>query len=724
MSTRTASTRTARSFCRICAGNCALLLTIDNDRVVAARGDKSNPQTGGYACIKGLYLHEAHNSADRILHPLKRGGDGTFHRVPLDQALDEIAASVRDLIRSHGPDSIGAFRGTMNYSNLSANHMLPDWLRALGSSSFYSTMTIDQSAKWVTFERLGGWAAGHDAYELSDVLLMVGTNPLVSLSTFNCVLQNPLKALKAFRARGGKLIVIDPRRTETARYADVHLQPRPGEDSCLMAGLLRIILERGWHDRAFCRDFVAGLPQLRAAVDPFTPDYVAARADVPKSDLLRAAETFALTGKRGSAASGTGPNMAAHSNLAEHLIECLNVVCGRYARPGDPVSNPGVLCGRAPRRAEVIAPRRSWASSSVRSASGFGTLFGQKMTGALADDIVSEGPGKIRALFVDGGNLALALPDQNKIVAALRQLPLLVTIDPFMTATARLSHYILPPKMMFERADLPSRDYESIILFRSYSQFAAPVVPAPQGSELIEDWYPFWAIAKRLGRQIIYDGEPLNMEQAPLTEDLLAILSRHSTIPFAEIQARDGGHIYTVEPQFVEPGECTARFDVMPEDVRLELRDYFGAGHAELDAQQPPTYRLIVRRMREVQNTMYHELPQIRRRVRQNPALLHPLELAQLGLREGDSVAIVSAHGRIRTIVGSDDSLRRDVVSLTHGWGTLPGDASPDGNGACSNQLTSDAIRDPINAMPVFSGFSVRIEKCASLGDTGVIDEQ
>ena len=215
------STRTARSFCRICAGNCALLLTIEDDRVIGARGDKSNPQTGGYACIKGLFLHEAHNSPHRLLHPLKRGGDGMFHRIPLEQALDEIAASVGQLIESHGADSIGAFRGTMNYSNLSANHMLPDWLRALGSSSFYSTMTIDQSAKWVTFERLGGWAAGHDPYELSDVLLLVGTNPLVSLSTFNCVLQDPLKALKSFRARGGKLIVIDPRRTETARHADV-----------------------------------------------------------------------------------------------------------------------------------------------------------------------------------------------------------------------------------------------------------------------------------------------------------------------------------------------------------------------------------------------------------------------------------------------------------------------------------------------------------------------
>ena len=170
----------------------------------------------------------------------------------------------------------------------------------------------------------------------------------------------------------------------------------------------------------------------------------------------------------------------------------------------------------------------------------------------------------------------------------------------------------------------------------------------------------------------------------------------------------------------MEPGERNSRFEVMPDDVQRELQDYLEEGRAAPDAQTPSTYRLIVRRMREVQNTMYHELPQIRRRVKQNRALMHPHELAALGLRDGDEITLVSAHGQIRTIVGADDSLRRDVVSLTHGWGGLPGDPSADRAGACSNQLTSDAIRDPINAMPVFTGFSVRIEKCTPL-DAGAI---
>ena len=678
--------------------------------MVGARGDKSNPQTKGYACIKGLYLHEAHNSPDRLLRPLKRQPDGRFEPISLEQALDEIAARVRTIIQDHGADAIAAFRGTMNYSNLSANHMLPEWLRALGSRSFYSTMTVDQSAKWVTFERLGGWAAGRDPYQSAQVLLLVGTNPLVSLSTFNCALQDPQRSLHDFRHRGGKLIVIDPRCTETARHADLFLQPRPGEDPTLIAGLLQIIIQRSWHDAEFCERYVNGLAGLTVAVAPFVPSYVAQRTGVPEADLVRAAQLFAHDAKRGSAASGTGPNMARHSNLAEHLIECLNVVCGRYARAGDPVVNPGVLGPRRPQRAEVIPPNRSWERGPKSPSGGYGMLFGQRMSGALADDILTDAPGAVRALFVDGGNPAIALPDQHKTATALAALPLLVTIDPFMTATARMSHYILPPRMMFERADLPSRDYESIILFRPYAQYTAPVVAAPAHSEVVDDWYPFWAIASRLGRQINYDGVDLDMHQAPTTESLLRILTRHGQVPLSELMSSAAGQVYSVPSQRVEPGQGAARFDVMPADVASELRTVWAEGHQAVAPAADFAYRLIARRMREVQNTMYHDLPAIRRRVEDNPAHMHPDALAQLGLLPGTWVTIRSAHGQLNARVAADPTLRRDTVSLTHGWGDMAGTSAGAARLGCNvNGLTSDIDRDPLNAMPVLTALPVSI---------------
>jgi len=705
--------------CRICAGNCSLLLTLDGDgRVTAARGDRDNPLTRGYACIKGTHLHEAHNSPKRLLRPLKRMPDGRFETVTLESALADIADRLGSIIDAHGADAVAAFRGTMNYSNLTANHLLPAFLQAIGSRSFFSTMTIDQSAKWVTADRLGTWAGGKDPYATADVLMFVGTNPMVSLSTFNFPLQNPAKAMQAAKERGLKLVVIDPRRTETARHADVFLQPLPGEDPTLLAGLLHLILARGWHDAEFCAAHVLDLPRLEKALRPFTPDYVAARVGVPQDDLEAAAATFAgpigLGGtarrRRGSAASGTGPSMAPHSNLAEHLLECLNVVCGRYARAGDAVPNPGVVAPRHPRRAEVIPPRRSWAQGPRSRVGGYGSLFGERFTGVLAQEITTPGPGRLRALLVDGGNPAETVPDQRRMVEALGELELLICIEPFMTRTARLAHYILPPRLMFERADLHTRDFESYILFQPYAQYSAAVARPPAGSELVEDWFVFWDLARRLDRVIVFDGMELDMRTSPSTDALLAIVARHGSVPLDEIRRHPHGRLFDVEPMFVEPGDPanTARFDVMPDDVEAELaqvlREPVASGY---------THRLAVRRMREVQNTMYHHIPSVRRRMPYNPACLHPDDLAQLGLEEGHRATLVSPHGRVVATVEADATLRRGVVSLTHGWG-----APDDGDEAVNPNLllSTDSGLDPINAMPVMSAVPIRIEPAAPSG--------
>jgi anaerobic selenocysteine-containing dehydrogenase len=358
--------RTVYTACRICAGQCGLAIDLDeHGRIDRIRGDHGNVLTRGYACIKGLTLDEAHASPRRILHPLKRMADGSFARIALGDALDEIAAKVRAIIAEDGPDAVAGFRGTMNYTDSLAAHMLPAWLSSIGSHSFFSTMTIDQSAKWVTARRLGYWEAGKDPYDVADTLLIIGANPLVSLSTFTMVMQNPVKALKEAKARGVKLLVIDPRRSETAAFADVHLQPLPGEDAALLAAMLRLIFEQDWADHDFCAANAEGIAELRAAVEPFTPELVASRCDISAEALFELTHAFAAPHpdghrKRGAAASGTGPNMGPWSNLAEHLVECLNIVCGRFATEGDSIGNPGVLGARYPRR-----PRRS-----VRTANG------------------------------------------------------------------------------------------------------------------------------------------------------------------------------------------------------------------------------------------------------------------------------------------------------------------------------------------------------------------
>jgi anaerobic selenocysteine-containing dehydrogenase len=691
------------SSCRICAGQCSLRLSLDDEGgVVSIRGDRANPVSRGYACIKGLTLHEAHASPDRVLHPLKRMEDGTFARIPMAQALDEIADRIRDISGRLGPHAVAGFRGTMNYSNFLANALLPEFIRALGSRSFFSTMTIDQSAKWVNVERLGAWAGGRTPVSDSDVLMVVGTNPLVSLSTFNFWLQNPMKSIKEARERGLKLIVIDPRFTETAAFADLHLRPLPGEDAALMAGLLHVVLARGWHDEAFCAKYVEGLDALRAAVAGFTPAVAAARTGLTAAEIEAAAALFAEPlpdrAKRGTAASGTGANMGPHSNLAEHLLECLNVVCGRYPRAGDLVPNPGVVGPRMPRLEQVIPPQRGW-ERGWRDGDGFGMMFGQRMTATLPDMIRSKGEDRVAALIIDGGNPANAIPGSDA-ASAFAELELLVSIDPFITETGQLSHYILPPTMMLERNDIGGPDYEAYILQVPYAQYVEPVVKPPAGAELIDDWRVFWELGSRLGLSLELAGRILDSEIPPTSEALIEMMLQSSSVPFDEIRQAVGGRIFDEAPMRVAAGNSDARFSVAPADVRLEIAELAGEGSGALAASG---FRFSVRRMREVQNTQYHALPTIRKRVPRNPAWMHPDDLAELGIADGDTVEIRSEHGAIETPVTADPTMRRKVVAMAHGWG---------GNiGTNVNRLTDRRIgRDPINAMPVLTGFPVCIQ--------------
>jgi anaerobic selenocysteine-containing dehydrogenase len=698
-----------KSFCRICFGLCGLSVRVGADgHVIDVRGDRDHPLSHGYACSKGIASGELHNSPDRLLHPLKRLDDGRYVRIGIEQALDEIAERLAVSVASGGPNSHAIYQGMGGSLNAGVRGVFRGWLKAIGSTSYFSSMTIDQSAKWVSAERLGSWAAGPTRWDDADVWLAFGFNPLVSasgaLSGFNNY--NPVRRMKDAKARGMKIIVIDPRETETARQADIFLQPRPGEDATIAAGFLHLILAQDAEDKEFCTQFVDGLDALRSAVQPFNPAYVAERAGIGEADL-RTAVTMFLDARKGGAFTGTGPNMSRHSNLSQHLIDSINVVCGRFPREGDLIGNPGVLGARRPAHAQVAPPCRSFEHGRISRVGGRGMLFGQMMTGALADEILVPGPDRISSLIVVGGNLASALPDQAKAVRALSALDLLVVIDPLMNATAKLAHYVLPPRLMFERPDLTLAHSERNYFPAPFAQYAPAIAAPPDGAELIDDQDVFWGLAKRLGVSLEYDGVPLDMETPPALDDLLALSARNSQMPYEDIRALEGGAIFDVPPQYVEAAEpdATDRFQLWPHDVAAE----FAAMTAAPEPVDPDfPLQLVVRRMREVMNSLGHQLPSVRRRRPANLAQMHPDDLAVLGIASGDPVRIDSRHGHVETIAEADPTLRRGVMSLCHGWGGLPGDAQA--VGVPINLLTSsERDVDPLNAMPRFSGLPVRV---------------
>ena len=711
------SVASVSSYCRLCSGVCGVKIELDEQgRLKSVSGDKSHAMTLGYACSKGLAAPETHNHLDRLLQSLKRQPDGSFAPIPLEQALDEIAERVQALIESHGASSIAAYRGTASYLNALGLVMPQLWLRAIGSSSMFSTMTIDQSAKWVTVERLGRWHAGRHPFETAEIGLIFGANPLVSIQGgLGITTLNPSKRLAEARARGFKLIVVDPRRTELARHAALHLQIYPGEDVAVAAGLLHVVLREGWHDAAFCERWVNNLDGLRQAVAAYTPDYVAGQAGIEAADLVQAAKMFAHDARRGAASSGTGPDMGQHSNLAEHLIECLNVVCGRYQRAGDPVANPGVLSKPSAIYAEVRPPKRGWESGLRSRVRGLGMLMGEKMTGALADEILQPGPEQIKTLFVVGGNPASALPNQVRAIEALSALELLVVIEPFMSTTARLAHYILAPKLQYERPDLPTLADPGYYP-EPFGQYTPAVATAPEG--VVDEWYPFWALGQRMQKPLRLRGVSLDRETAPSSDELLDILVRDARIPLADIRQHSAGKRYDLAPETVQPARegATGRFAVLPPDVAEELkivRQQAGGHGAYPGRNGPYTHLLAVRRLRAVLNTALHNLPSVRKRHPFNTLAIHPDDLDSSGLKDGQKIMVVGEHGRIPAVLESDADQKPGVLAMSHGWGGLPADGQDyEEVGANTGLLVSDSVDiDPINAMARMTGLPVRLER-------------
>ena len=423
---------TRRSFCRVCHASCPIDVDVETDdaalpggRVVAIRGVPEDPLFKGYTCIKGRQLPEQMHHPARLRGPLRRTDDGRLEVIDSATAFDEISAKLRSIIDTYGPRAVASYTGTGGYQNSVAVPVARAWHAGFGSTSFYTSVTIDQPAKTTAPFRTGIWEAGYHGFADADVLMAIGYNPMVSSYGPVGGLQgtDPFVVMRAAKKRGLKLIVVDPRKTELAGFADVHLQVRPGEDPTLMAGMINAVLNEDLIDHEFCDEWVGDLSPLATHVAAFTPDYVAARCEIDVDDFLRAVRMFA-SGTRGTAGTGTGPNMAPHSSLAQHLVIVLNTILGRVNRTGDRLESGWFLYPETPRRAQVIPASNptTGAPSRIRNLRGY---RGEMPTATLAEEILQGGDGQVRALIVSGGNPAVAWPDQELTLEALRSLAVL-----------------------------------------------------------------------------------------------------------------------------------------------------------------------------------------------------------------------------------------------------------------------------------------------------------
>ena len=721
MTTQTA-TQTKKTFCRICTAYCGMEIDIEKGRVTAVRGDRDDAMSSGYTCIKGRQLEHQLAGPQRLRGSLKRCSDGSFESIASRAAIDEIGAKLAKIKDQYGPRAIATYSGTAAYSNSGLVQMVRAWHRGFGSISNYSTLTIDQPSKIIAVVRQGVWAAGAHGFSEADVILTIGNNPIVSGLSLpgGPPGTNPVKSFEDARRRGLKVICVDPRRSETARRSDLHLQVRPGEDATLISGILHVILEENLHDIEFCNDHVAHLVELTAALAKFTPDYVEARADIPRQLLVDAARLFAA-GPRGSASSGTGPDMGPHPSLTQHLISTLNAICGRYHREGERIPNPGVIVPEIPRPAQVIAPALLPANLQFGEArSRFRNLpqmFEEMPTTTLAEEILEPGEEQIRALITVGGNAAVAVPDSAKMVRALESLDLLVTIDINMTDTARRADYVLAARHSLEREDLT--DFMDMFYEVPYSHYTKAVLQPD--FDVIQDWDPFVAWASHLGGRIELPGGEVPLDRPLSKFELLERIYPASRISLERMRGSEGGQIWDEVEACAAPPipGLEAQFELTPPGITDEIEelskeDFMSARNGTF------THLLICRRMKMVSNTVGHDFPLSQKKTTTNPAFMNDSDVEALGLEDGDLVEIESDTDTILGVVSATDEIKPGVVSMAHGWGKSDGDTDVRKGGANTSRLMSpERDFDPVSGMARMTAIPVAVRRASAGAGAG-----
>ena len=640
--------------------------------------------------------------------------------------MDEIAARLSEILDKHGPRSIATYYGTQ-LQNVPAGALMRAFSAAIGSDMKFGASSLDKPGRSIAWAMLGKWQAPPMGFSAPGAVLMLGINPLVN-GLGGIPAGHPGHWLGERLGAGMELIVIDPRRSDIAKRATLFLQPRPGHDIPILAAMLNVILTERLHDERFTTENVANLGALQSAVSAFDPREVAARSGLDPADLERAARVLARAG-RGYAVAGTGPHMAGQGTLLEYLALCLDTVCGHWMRAGEVVPAVGVFGPPTVPRAQADDPKAAYGFGARSRVRGLGLSAAGMPSATLAEEILIDGPGRVRALISCGGNPLAAFPDHEQTVRAFERLDLLVQVDPFMSQTAELADYVIAPTMTPEMIGITIKIESSPKQYATgygypadYAQYSDAIVEPPPDSEVIEDWELFYGLAQRMRLDLTVTNQagqpvPLDMTQPPRPDELVDLLMAGSRVPLEQIKASPGGGYFPADPPVVvaeKQDGWTGRLDVGNAEMLADL-----AVHARPDADagrgDPYPFRLLCRRMAHVVNSSYnarvaggHPGP--------NPAFMNSADLTALGLVKGAEIEIESAHGTIVALADVDDGLRVGSVSMSFAFGGARDadhrDIRSVGSSVARLLSTRDYF-DPYSGQPRMSSVPIRIRAAA-----------
>jgi anaerobic selenocysteine-containing dehydrogenase len=731
--------------CPLCEACCGLEVRTAGDRVVGIRGAEHDVFSAGYLCPKGYALKDLHEDPDRLRTPLvRRGGKGSpLEPATWDEAFAVIEQRLWPIVATHGRDAVAVTVGNPSAHKMGLLLYFSRLAKALGTKNVYSASTLDQMPKQLSVGLMFGHWLSIPVPDIvrTDWLLVIGANPMVSNGSLWTVPDFRGKA-KALRARGGRLVVIDPRRTETAEVADEHHALRPGSDAFLLAAMVHTLFDEGLVRLGRLEPHLAGVEAVREAVAPFAPERVAARCGLEAATIRRLARELAAH-ERAAVYGRLGTCTQRFGSVASWLVDVLNALTGHLDEPGGAMFAQAAAFadntqGKPGRGRGVVTGR--WASR----VSGAPEVWGELPMTCLAEEIETPGPGQIKALVSVASNPVLSSPGGPRIDRALASLDFMISLDVYVNETTLHADVVLPGMSPLETShyDIAFPQFS----WRNHARFSEAVfAPAP---DHVPEWQQLLKLAAiAMGRGagadvIALDDELVEADVRKIAGDhtpfvLQAVGGLKGPERLLELALRSGPHgdLFGMKPGGltldkvraasggIDLGELQPRLpaalrtpsgqvELAPPSLVADL----ATAQAELDTPAPP---LVVIGRRDVRsnNSWMHNLPVLAKGPERCTALVHPDDAAAAGVADGGRARLHGAGTTVDVTVQFDHGLRPGVVSLPHGWGhDAPGTRTAlaaERPGANLNALLSDALRDPLSGNAVLAGQPVRLEALA-----------
>jgi anaerobic selenocysteine-containing dehydrogenase len=730
--------------CPFCEATCGLEIETEGREVVSVRGDSDDVFSHGFICPKAYGVKQLHEDPDRLTTPLVRRG-GELVEASWDEAFEEIDRRLPPLIAEHGKNAVAVYLGNPNAHNLSALIHGPAWLRVLGSQNVYSASTVDQMPKQMSAGLMFGTMLSVPIPDVDrcDHLILLGANPLVSNGSL-LTAPDMRGRLRGIRDRGGRVVVIDPRRTRTAEEADEHHFIQPGTDALLLAAMACTIVEEGLEASGALTEHLNGLDEIRTLVRDFPPEDVAGACGIEAGEIRRMARELAAA-ERGCVYARIGTCTQEFGTHASWLVDVLNVLTGNLDREG----------GAMFTRAAAGQKNSSWGgagrpptfgrwTSRVR---GLPELFGELPVSVLAEEIETPGEGQIHALITVAGNPILSTPNSGRLEAAVEGLDFMVSVDIYVNETSRHADVILPAPEPLEKAHYDLAFYQ--LSTRNIANYSPAVFEREGPAE--------WEVFMRLAGVIAGQGPNADV---PLFDDMViqTLIQREVGNEASPIAGRDPAELLeALEPRrgpervldfMLRSGPYGDGFGSDPEGLTLDLLEQnpHGIDLGPLQPRLPDVLRtssgkvelapeaivadldrlraamarernggmvLIGRRQLRSNNSWMHNLPALVKGKESCTLHIHPDDAERLGLADGDAARISSAAGSLEAPVETTEDIMPGVVSIPHGWGhgaegVRMGVASAHA-GVNSNVLADESMVEPLSGNAVLNGIPVEV---------------